>query len=507
MNPRIDPLPDAFAVYEKSRHAAVIEDGRRMAWCLTFLFGGFFVFNAFDFQPPARTPMLIFDAALIVFFAAVGAFAQPGRLGRIPGDALGAALGLLTGANILTAAFFVGADVLYTAYLGLTIIGTATVMLSLRWFAGMVLALGAVWGVLVGRRAPLENIPDEAFILIAAGAVALVLLANRARGFARLQRMRAYSAALLGQRTPLGVAMAFGRFTALLTDSPRWAVEWFPPLEGKCWTEGPGGLAALPGLDGAARALPPGATETARPFVWGPVHRRLFDTGPRQARGVLGVPLMGAQGARAVLWLARHGFRQHTVAQWDLAEICATQARAALNAVALLDEVKSLAITDELTGLFNRRQFFFLAERENARRRGPGPGGVAVVMADIDHFKKVNDTHGHGVGDIVLKEVARRLKNGLRLTDVVGRYGGEEFAVLLPDTSPEAAREVVERLRHAVAATPIEAEGRSLTVTASFGIASRSVAGENLEHLLTFADRALYRAKDLGRNRVEVHAP
>ncbi|MBK9429320.1 MAG: GGDEF domain-containing protein [Elusimicrobia bacterium] len=125
---------------------------------------------------------------------------------------------------------------------------------------------------------------------------------------------------------------------------------------------------------------------------------------------MLGVPLMGAQGARAVLWLARHGFRQHTVAQWDLAEICATQARAALNAVALLDEVKSLAITDELTGLFNRRQFFFLAERENARRRGPGPGGVAVVMADIDHFKKVNDTHGHGVGDIVLKEVARRLK-------------------------------------------------------------------------------------------------
>ena len=133
--------------------------------------------------------------------------------------------------------------------------------------------------------------------------------------------------------------------------------------------------------------------------------------------------------------------------------------------------------------------------------------GARVVMADIDHFKKVNDTHGHGVGDIVLKEVARRLKNGLRLTDVVGRYGGEEFAVLLPDTSPEAAREVVERLRHAVAATPIEAEGRSLTVTASFGIASRSVAGENLEHLLTFADRALYRAKDLGRNRVEVHAP
>ncbi len=479
-----------------------------MAWCLTVLFVGFFVFNAIDFRPPARAPMLVFDAVLIVLFAFVGAFARPDRLGRAAGDALGAALGLMTGANILTAAFFVGADVLYTAYLGLTIIGTATVMLSLRWFAGTVVALVAAWAMWIGRAASIDNLPDDAFILIAATAVALVLLANRARGFARLQRMRAYSAALLGQRTPLGVAMAFGRFTALLTESPRWAVEWLSPVDGKFWTEGPGELSKIPGIANARRSPPAAAAIAAgRPFAWDPNRQRLADPGTVRSRAVLGVPLLSVQGARAVLWLARRGFRRHGVAQRDLAETCATQARAALDAVGLLDEVKALAVTDELTGLFNRRQFTFLALREHARRPGPGTPGVAVVMADIDFFKRINDTHGHGVGDIVLKEIARRLKAGVRATDVVGRYGGEEFSFLLSDASPAQSREAVERLRRSIAEIPVDAPGVSLAVTVSFGMAFRTEAGESFDVLMANADKALYRAKELGRDRVEVHAP
>lgn len=126
-------------------------------------------------------------------------------------------------------------------------------------------------------------------------------------------------------------------------------------------------------------------------------------------------------------------------------------------------------------------------------------------MGDIDFFKKINDTLGHGAGDVVLKEVARRLRAGVRAADVVGRYGGEEFSILLSETDPEPARATVERLRRSIADTPIDAGAASLSVTMSFGLAVRTQAGESFEELLALADKALYRAKETGRNRVEVH--
>lgn len=499
---------EGVRVYEKSRRAAVLEDGRRMAWCLSALFIGFFFFNAIDFQPPVRNAMLAFDAVLIGLFALFGALARPDRFGRVPTDALGAALGLLTGANILTAARWVGMDVLYTAYLGLTIIGVATVMLSFRWFAGTAGALFAAWAVWIGRYAPRENLPDDAFILIAATTVALVLLSNRARGFARLQRMRVYSSALLGQRTAQGVALTFGRFTALLTDSTQWSVQWTGAAAGAVWVDGRGALSQTAGLEKAVD-LPTAAAALAagRPFAWNPARGRPADPDGIGARAVLAVPLVAKGGVRAVLWLARRGHRNYGVALRDVAETCATQARSALESVGLLDEVKALAITDELTGLFNRRQFMFLALREHARRPGANGNGLAVVMGDIDFFKKINDAHGHGVGDVVLKEVAQRLRAGLRAADVVGRYGGEEFSILLSETNPEAARVIMERLRRAVADTPVEAGAASISVTMSFGLASRTTAGESFDELMALADKALYRAKAGGRNRVEFHTP
>lgn len=477
-----------------------------MAWCLSALFTGFFIFNAIDFQPPVRNPMLAFDAGLIVLFALAGALARPDRFGRVPTDALGAGLGLLTGANILTAARWVGMDVLYTAYLGLTIIGVASVMLSFRWFAGTAGALFVAWAVCIGRHAPPENRPDDVFILIAATTVALVLLSNRARGFARLQRMRVYSSALLGQRTAQGVALTFGRFTALLTDSAQWSLQWTGAAENPVWVDGRGALSRRNGLEKAID-LPSAASALAagRPFAWDPVRGRPTDPDAFGARAVLAVPLVSKGGVRAVLWLAKRGYRHYGVASRDLAETCATQARSALESVGLLEEVKALAITDELTGLFNRRQFVFLALREHARRPGHNGNGLGVVMGDIDFFKKINDTLGHGAGDVVLKEVARRLRAGVRAADVVGRYGGEEFSILLSETDPEPARATVERLRRSIADTPIDAGAASLSVTMSFGLAVRTQAGESFEELLALADKALYRAKETGRNRVEVH--
>jgi len=165
-------------------------------------------------------------------------------------------------------------------------------------------------------------------------------------------------------------------------------------------------------------------------------------------------------------------------------------------------EIERLSQVDVLTGLSNRRHFMVLAEREVARTTRYG-GALATLMMDIDHFKVVNDTYGHGGGDVVLAEVARRCRSSLRDVDLLGRLGGEEFAVLLPETSLGWALEVADRLRRGVSATPVLLrDGRLVTVTLSIGVAAFGGAGSDLDGLLGRADKALYRAKESGRNRV-----
>jgi diguanylate cyclase (GGDEF)-like protein len=168
----------------------------------------------------------------------------------------------------------------------------------------------------------------------------------------------------------------------------------------------------------------------------------------------------------------------------------------------LFREIQQLAITDSLTGLYNRRHFFELGRREIARARRYHRE-LAMLMLDIDHFKYVNDTYGHAAGDLVLRTVATRCRESLREIDLIGRYGGEEFVFLLPETSLDGGRFVAEQLKQRVS-LPVEVEDFAVTITASIGVVELAAHPGDLEHMIECADRALYEAKKSGRNRVYV---
>lgn len=161
---------------------------------------------------------------------------------------------------------------------------------------------------------------------------------------------------------------------------------------------------------------------------------------------------------------------------------------------------------DALTALWNRRAIVDFLRNEIERQQRSGEP-LGVMMADVDHFKKVNDTHGHLVGDQVLKEVGRRLAAGVRVYDSVGRYGGEEFVVIVPGCKPADLAASAERLRRSIAEPRFETSAGPLAVTLSIGIASSSNDGEGIhdgESFLRAADTALYAAKAAGRNQVGV---
>lgn len=165
--------------------------------------------------------------------------------------------------------------------------------------------------------------------------------------------------------------------------------------------------------------------------------------------------------------------------------------------------VERLAMSDPLTELPNHRTLLYALEQEVARAQRYGHP-LSILFFDGDHFKRVNDTFGHSAGDAVLQELGQRMRSLLREGDFIGRYGGEEFAVLLPETDRAKAREVAERMRQAVAARPLASnvvtEGISLTV--SVGVAAFPVDGATGSQVLDQADRAMYWAKRLGRNQV-----
>lgn len=169
-------------------------------------------------------------------------------------------------------------------------------------------------------------------------------------------------------------------------------------------------------------------------------------------------------------------------------------------------ELLQQARVDMLTGLYNRRHFFELAEQEMARATRYG-APVAAMMLDLDHFKAVNDNHGHHVGDLVLKRLGEVCTSTLRTIDIVGRLGGEEFAVLMPQTRIEQALEVAERLRVALSASPVALPASSewVHITVSIGATALSTNDRQVEDLLRRADQALYAAKASGRNRVATH--
>jgi len=174
--------------------------------------------------------------------------------------------------------------------------------------------------------------------------------------------------------------------------------------------------------------------------------------------------------------------------------------RSALREKERLDLLEKWATTDPLTGLMNRRHFFELADRElEQTRRSDRP--LSFIMLDIDHFKQVNDQHGHLIGDAALIELAKLLKQQLRKVDFCGRYGGEEFILCLPDTPLIGALDVAERIRKAVLHIEIETpDNQPVHFSISLGIAQNK-QDPSVEAILKRADHALYEAKEAGRNQ------
>jgi diguanylate cyclase (GGDEF)-like protein len=206
------------------------------------------------------------------------------------------------------------------------------------------------------------------------------------------------------------------------------------------------------------------------------------------------IGLVSLQAAEPAHWTARH---------IRLAQSLVATASTTLNSIRLLARSRDSAVRDALTHAYNRR---FLVEvlpklvHQGIRSRSP----VSALMIDVDHFKDFNDRHGHDAGDRVLAAVARCLSEQIRMSDTLVRYGGEEFAVLLPNTSLSAALSMAERTREAVEAmhTAIPQSDRPLSVTISIGVASVPEHGASGDDLLLAADKALFRAKETGRNRV-----
>lgn len=269
----------------------------------------------------------------------------------------------------------------------------------------------------------------------------------------------------------------------------------------------PPGQATLPG-NIAALFIQPSFAQLASTLAepGHPVHTGLLtigDAGRRDIHTLTGV--VHRQGRR-LLVVAEHDINEMTRLNThilDLNEQMAEVQRELLRANRCLQDsearFKAMSITDPLTGLANRRRLeeFTLGEMERAHRYDEN---FAVIMADLDHFKHINDQYGHGVGDEVLCGFARMLREQVRENDLAGRLGGEEFIVVLPRTDLDAATILAERLR---AATPtVSAHGLKAAVTASFGVTCHQ-AGDTIHTLLQRVDHALYDAKTQGRDRVE----
>ena len=168
------------------------------------------------------------------------------------------------------------------------------------------------------------------------------------------------------------------------------------------------------------------------------------------------------------------------------------------------EALQRMAVTDSLTGLVNRRRLIEMGTQELARsQRMPKTQNlICALMIDIDHFKAINDEHGHPAGDAVIQAVARTCAEAVRAIDTVGRLGGEEFAVVLPLTDCKGGVELADRLRQRVEKTPVPWEGREIRVTISVGVAQGTPKTRSFQALLGAAEQALYRAKNAGRNRV-----
>ena len=215
---------------------------------------------------------------------------------------------------------------------------------------------------------------------------------------------------------------------------------------------------------------------------------------------LLRLPLVFEEKLLGILWLWGKGIKQTDL---PMLTIFAKQIGTSLERSRLFQEVQSLALTDHLTGLRNRRSLFELGTIEFSRSLRM-ERDFCCMMLDLDHFKQINDTYGHPVGDQVIQEFAKRCQCSVRDVDLIGRYGGEEILILLPETDWQTAMLVAERLRASVAERPINISGQKINITVSIGVSGQDENTLELETLIARADQAMYMAKHKGRNCVAI---
>ncbi len=221
---------------------------------------------------------------------------------------------------------------------------------------------------------------------------------------------------------------------------------------------------------------------------------------------VISVPLKAGNvflGAIGVVYTEPN--RRFLPSELELLELFAQQAAIAVQNASLFSEVRRLASTDDLTGVLNRRELLAIAQREISRaRRFNRP--LAVLVFDVDYFKHTNDNYGHIAGDQVLRGVINRCQNNIREIDMLGRYGGDEFVIVLPETALNTARTMAERLRQVIAEKPFQTDAGMVNTTISVGISTLCEYADSIEVLFNNADIALYAAKEAGRNCIYVYS-
>jgi len=245
-----------------------------------------------------------------------------------------------------------------------------------------------------------------------------------------------------------------------------------------------------------AHALPVRAQNKEKePFVF------TREAGPSGVRSLLVLPLTFSDEVVATLTLASAEPEAYPAEVRARLEVVASAAAVSLVNSINFGKVRDLATTDGLTGLFNRRVFMDRFDDMLARAKRSGRP-LSLILADIDHFKRVNDTGGHPAGDEMLRAVSAALNECVRETDVVARYGGEEFAILLEEADPDGGLQMAERIRCAVEELPVEIGAETIRATLSAGCTTWTGNGYDRDALVEQADQALYRGKELGRNRV-----
>lgn len=223
----------------------------------------------------------------------------------------------------------------------------------------------------------------------------------------------------------------------------------------------------------------------------------------QHVRGWIGLPLQTRGQTIGLLTIDSREVGAYSEADAALAQAFANEAATAIENARLFAEVQRLALVDSLTGLVNRRHFFELARREYERARRYGTT-ASMLMIDLDNLKEVNDQFGHLAGDRMIQMVAQLCRDTFRASDILGRYGGDELVVMMPETGVDSGHIAAERLRAAIANSTLIEGGQSVSVSISIGIAELTPAIGNLDQLVDCADQALYQAKGLGKNQIVV---